>query len=152
MKKEVLIFMVVLIMSLVSGCGTIKFGTGMITESLVHQGGHFIGAKVVGVDIEWKDGFKSIPGFQPNEHIRHSKPEPWAYGGSLLAVALTSELVMWETDVLKDEEGKKFLTDFWMGYLTMASFDEMNYGVRRSGLFGDHKGKGQNDLNENNND
>jgi hypothetical protein len=26
----------------------------------------------------------------------------------------------------------------------------LNYGTRRSGLFGDHKGKGQNDLSEDN--
>jgi len=64
----------------------------------------------------------------------------------LLTVALTSELIIWGTDTLKDEEGKNFFTDVFMGFLTMGAFDPMNYGVRRSGLFGDHNGRGQNDL------
>jgi hypothetical protein len=144
MKKIGLIFVMLL---LVTGCSAVKFGAGMIAESLVHQGGHYVGAKVSGVDIEWVDGLKSIPGFQPNEHMTHSKPEPLAYGGSLLFVGLTSELIMWKTDVLKDEKGEKFLTDFWMGYLVSSSFDELNYGLRRSGLFG---GDGENDLSKDN--
>jgi len=150
MKRIILVLMTLVSMIFLNGCGTVKFGTGVLAESLVHQGGHYIGTKVAGVGLDWRDGQKPIPGFQPNAHIHNSKPEPLAHGASLLLVGLTSEFIMWKTDVLKDEKGENFLTDFWMGYLVGASFDEMNYGIRRSGLLGDHNGNGQDDLGKNN--
>ncbi len=144
---------VLLAMVFLTGCSAVKFGAGMVAESLVHQGGHYLGAKATGVNIKFVDGFDSIPGLQPNERITSNKPEPLAYGGSLILVAGVSELIMWQSDVLKDEDGKNFMTDFYLGFLTMASFDELNYGIRRSGLLGDTPiisvgSDGQNDLNK----
>lgn len=152
LHKIMIILILLVSTAFLNGCGTvggtIKFGAGVIAETLVHQGGHYIGAKISGLDFKWRDCQKSIPGFQPWVEIHNSKPEPWAYGGGLFTEALTSELILWKTDVLKDKDGKKFFTDFWEGYLSMASFTMMNYGIRRSGLFGDHEGRGQNDLSE----
>lgn len=144
MKKGMLLGLLMAAMFGCSGIKTgVKFGAGMITQSAVHQGGHYIGAKASGVEIEWVDSFESIPGFQPNEHMTSDKPEPLAYGGSLLLTAIVAELILWKGLDFGDEGGDKFMTDFWLGYLAMASWDEMSYGLGRSGLF---DGKGQNDL------
>jgi hypothetical protein len=146
--KAILILMAMLI---ISGCGTIKFGAGIAAQALVHQGNHLVYAKISGIDIKWRDGFNSIPGFQPVVQLhKGSKPEPLAYGGPLFTEAAISEFIMWKTDVLKDEEGEKFLTDFWMGFLFGTSLELLKYGSIRSGLFGDHNGEGQNDLNREN--
>ena len=137
-----------LLLTFCSGCGAVKFTAGMAANSLTHQTGHYLGCVATGTEVRWRDGFGSIPGMQPVTQINETEPEPLAFGGGLLLQGLVSELIMSQTDVLKDGDGKKFMTDFWMGFLAGAAFDELNYGVRRSGLFGDHKGEGQNDLNK----
>jgi hypothetical protein len=139
-KKAVLVLIAMIFLSVCgAGCGAAKFGAGVVASSITHQAGHYVGAVASGTDFRWR----SMP---PVVQIQNDKSEPLAYGGGLLLQTVASELIMSQTAVLTDEKGEKFLTDFWMGFLTGASFDSLNYGVRRSGLFGDHKGRGQNDL------
>lgn len=135
---------IVLVLAIFScSCAAAKFTGGMLTHSVIHQAGHYAGAKATGVNIEWVDGFDSIPLFQPNEHMTSDKAEPLAYGGGLLLTGIVSEIILLTIDY-DDVDGDKWWTDVMLGYLFMDMGDGFNYGLRRSGLFG---GEGQNDLN-----